>query len=578
MSSTIIPFSTAEELYSKIQTYQTLQCQQRLFHMDTDETKQCPTLLGLQRATTELFTKFINSSEVKSNYVKIEERTCWREFLQNSFVIVAQPSTPECVAATKYEKSESTYNVKLNSRIICLLDADKIQAHFTFSTVDVTLFSLDRHDGEQGEMQPVLEWKTKTIFDAKGQPKLVYYVELQSIRLTKPNSRSARPLYNSKLCRLQFQMKITINDLNIEESLTFLSRPFGVCSHAQYFPEYVAKVLIYEIQQIPQHFGHTIPPDIITDFICRYHTRITGVEPKLHTKRYILQQLQAIYESQKDTINVPSNDIYEEILAKLISQIEFFVDHPYLSMMYEDSLFLGICDNTIDEEINGTWEQMYILLRFNTLEEQQSTQQASVRYIVHNVGELVKATFHSKAFVDDMCGMIFESKSEKAKISRIVSNIPNRSFFDFSLYFDDELYRLSSDTSPIKQTYKPLIPVLWSTMRSIPDNQSKQLSSNSSSNKYKLATSHVASLGEMQTSLSNLSVLTKNPNGLNKQVIIETDKLINYLAEKLPEISVKIEPDETLSISSNVTNENVKKRKLILSNLIHDYIQTISPV
>ena len=38
-----------------------------------------------------------------------------------------------------------------------------------------------------------------------------------------------------------------------------------------------------------------IPPNIVTDFICRYHTRITGVKPKLHTERFILQELQAVY-------------------------------------------------------------------------------------------------------------------------------------------------------------------------------------------------------------------------------------------------------------------------------------------
>jgi len=43
-----------------------------------------------------------------------------------------------------------------------------------------------------------------------------------------------------------------MKNFNIEENVTFLSRPFGLCSHAQYFPEYVAKVLIYEIEQIPQ--------------------------------------------------------------------------------------------------------------------------------------------------------------------------------------------------------------------------------------------------------------------------------------------------------------------------------------
>jgi len=33
----------------------------------------------------------------------------------------------------------------------------------------------------------------------------------------------------------------------------------------------------------------------MTDFICRYHTRITGIEPKLHTRQFILQELQAVY-------------------------------------------------------------------------------------------------------------------------------------------------------------------------------------------------------------------------------------------------------------------------------------------
>jgi hypothetical protein len=48
-----------------------------------------------------------------------------------------------------------------------------------------------------------------------------------------------------------------MKNFNIEEELIFLSRPFGLCSHAQYFPEYVAKVLIYEIEQIPKIVRNT---------------------------------------------------------------------------------------------------------------------------------------------------------------------------------------------------------------------------------------------------------------------------------------------------------------------------------
>jgi hypothetical protein len=41
--------------------------------------------------------------------------------------------------------------------------------------------------------------------------------------------------------------------------------------------------------------NHIIPPNIVTDFICRYHTRITGVKPKPHTEQFILQELHAVY-------------------------------------------------------------------------------------------------------------------------------------------------------------------------------------------------------------------------------------------------------------------------------------------
>lgn len=106
--------------------------------------------------------------------------------------------------------------------------------------------------------------------------------------------------------------------------------------------------------------------------------------------------------------------------------------------------------------MNGTSEEPQILLRFNALSEHPSSQQASVRYIVHDgaylsfrgivvllqqrsifysLGQLIKATFHNKAFVDEMCRMICESNSETAKSTQILSAVPNRSFHDFSLYF-----------------------------------------------------------------------------------------------------------------------------------------------
>jgi hypothetical protein len=70
---------------------------------------------------------------------------------------------------------------------------------------------LDRQLDEEGEKQSVLEWKIRTIADANGLPKLFYYTELHSIKLTKPDFRSSRPLYSSKLCQLEFQLKIRVN-------------------------------------------------------------------------------------------------------------------------------------------------------------------------------------------------------------------------------------------------------------------------------------------------------------------------------------------------------------------------------
>jgi len=43
-----------------------------------------------------------------------------------------------------------------------------------------------------------------------------------------------------------------MNEINIEENLSLFSQLFGLCSHAQYYPEYVAKVLLHEVIQMPQ--------------------------------------------------------------------------------------------------------------------------------------------------------------------------------------------------------------------------------------------------------------------------------------------------------------------------------------
>jgi hypothetical protein len=93
---------------------------------------------------------------------------------------------------------------------------------------------------------------------------------------------------------------------------------------------------------------------------------------------------------------------------------------------------------------------------------------------------LIRATFHTKAFIDEMCRMICEANSPQAKTMQLAFEIPNRNFHEFCLYFgekfyliicieylfyiDKELFRLNTAASPIKDAYQPLIPVLWNTM------------------------------------------------------------------------------------------------------------------
>ena len=47
-------------------------------------------------------------------------------------------------------------------------------------------------------------------------------------------------------------------------------------------------------------------------------------------------------------------------------------------------LFLGMHDSAVDASLKGTHEEPQLLLRFNTLVGHLSTQQASIRYIIHH--------------------------------------------------------------------------------------------------------------------------------------------------------------------------------------------------
>ena len=133
-----------------------------------------------------------------------------------------------------------------------------------------------------------------------------------------------------------------------------------------------------------------------------------------------------------------------------------YVTYPVVSMDNQpisrsfDSLFLGIEDPAADLKLEGTKDQPHLHMRFNTLDKQEATTGATVRYIVHpgNLrslsqiycvsffqGTLIRATFDMKVFVEQICQLIYESNAPRARFTKMYSILPGRVFQDFNLYF-----------------------------------------------------------------------------------------------------------------------------------------------
>ncbi len=69
----------------------------------------------------------------------------------------------------------------------------------------------DRNLDLFGEDQSSIIWHKRPIVDANEVLKTFLYVELELIELKKTDLRSSRPLYSAKLCQLQFNIKIRVN-------------------------------------------------------------------------------------------------------------------------------------------------------------------------------------------------------------------------------------------------------------------------------------------------------------------------------------------------------------------------------
>ncbi|CAF3080470.1 unnamed protein product [Rotaria socialis] len=494
ISAKVLPASwTFEDIINQVQLWRTVQSQRRLFYVSHSEAKQPHSLLTLQCIITPMYSHLLRSYQNNPNN---ENYNYLRQLLENCFIIITQPSIPECVAATKYDKSENRYLAKLHSRVLCLLDPNTVDDSLQLFDVGVTLFPSARNADLCGERQEELKWHKRQILDTENILRSFLYVELQAIELIQTDRTNSKPLYNSKMFQIEFEIKIRINVLSVVETVRLNSQNFGICSHAQYYPDYVAQVLLYEVAQ-------TLEPGIV---------------------------------------------------AKLISQMETFTDYPFLSMMYHD----GICDKALDQQLHGTRQQPHILIRFNSLTEHQSVQSASIKFIVHN-GQLTRAVFHSKAFIDEMCEMICKASSCKNINMNFQLEVTNRKFHEFSLYFGDELYRLSSSVSQVNGAYQPLIPVLWDMVRISAGEQPKQ-------NEEQLANSFSFDTIPKPVDVSQSSNCSTDfiPNEV-------ADFLMNTSTENIPSTSKSIARVNAL-LSTMPTGET-QQRKEILMHLLRDCFQ-----
>lgn len=136
---------------------------------------------------------------------------------------------------------------------------------------------------------------------------------------------------------------------DLKANVQLVSDTFGLCSHGQYFPDHVSKVLLQRIDEVRRENVFLLAQNQIflscfkksfekaveqlTKLVCRYFSRLTGVFVLQHTEQFFYEQFSSMSHENYSKIG---NSVFETILAKILSQIEFFVNHPFLSMMYQD--------------------------------------------------------------------------------------------------------------------------------------------------------------------------------------------------------------------------------------------------
>jgi hypothetical protein len=75
----------------------------------------------------------------------------------------------------------------------------------------VTLRPSDPNVDASGDDQTALVWRKRIVVDSNEAQRSFLYVELESIELKKTELRTSRPLYSTKLCRLDFYFTIRVD-------------------------------------------------------------------------------------------------------------------------------------------------------------------------------------------------------------------------------------------------------------------------------------------------------------------------------------------------------------------------------
>ncbi|CAF3646538.1 unnamed protein product [Rotaria sp. Silwood1] len=420
-----IDFPIINYVYADVETWKQIQRERRLFYRKCNDLHS---LLTLQRLMTNHFLNLLQSLIHDPNFLQSSGRDAFLELFRYSLIIVAQPSGTDCIA--------------------------------------------DRNCDPNGDVQSSLQWKRRTIISSEQEEQIFFYVELNendSIKLTKKNSKN-KLLYNHGLCQLEFRTKFKITGYDIEETIILNSQLFGLCSHAKYYSTLLAKVFIDEINQDHRNIALETHINTLIGYICKFHKRLSNVEIKSHTQQFIEEELQEVFNrflKSANSINAPvmifSLEIYQNILEKLFTQIKFLNNYSFLSMMYYDSLFHGICSDRIDKKLNDVIQQIpQMIMRFEQFKSQK-TEYPNIIFAFYD-GTLRKARTTHEYFIEDICRCLCKAINNDKNQLQVFNENRMIPFYYFHWYHDNDLNRDNLIQTDDETIFYPLQTLLQSTI------------------------------------------------------------------------------------------------------------------